>query len=413
MLPKADDLNRGEARKLDLAARHALGESPQLEVQSRADVERALATPAGNDARDFRAGNLTDAVQKRLLATFGPRLLVVVIHQADKVADIYEYLAEGWLFGETRPARDSPSASDSADDCASPRGNCGKAATADVFDIGFWPRPPRPPGLDFMRQRRALGRCLYRVSVDRTHPSQHGSRRAGRASRAAAGCVCGGRILPYAVSPLLRSIQVPPDTPALASFWIACLCGLGFLAVPLVAYWLASPWFAQLSPGLSPRNRGGALFAAMGAGIAAYLAGPLLLYADTNPALDVLLMSTIVIVLAYLLGRTLDYADSLPLPFVLVPVILAMPAGAALLHADTTWLGLAAGSVVLSAAVIVGGSAIHKNRRLTTVKTDGKPPPADQAQLNSGIPADLPGLVRVPKVRTISRFLPLMRHGSG
>ena len=96
-----------------------------------------------------------------------------------------------------------------------------------------------------------------------------------------------GRTLPYAVSPLLGSIRLPPGTPALASFWIACLAGLGFLAAPLVAYWLASPWFAELWPSLSPANRGGALFAAMGTGIAAYLAGPLLLYLDRHPAIDV------------------------------------------------------------------------------------------------------------------------------
>ena len=96
-----------------------------------------------------------------------------------------------------------------------------------------------------------------------------------------------GRILPYAVSPLLGSIQVPPDTPAWLPFGLRACAGLGFLAAPLVAYWLASPWFAELWPGLSPLNRGGALFVAMGAGIAAYLAGPLLLYTDTNPAIDV------------------------------------------------------------------------------------------------------------------------------
>ena len=109
-----DDLNRGEARKLELAARHVFGESPQLATQSHADVESALTSPAGNDLRDFRAGKITAAVQERLLKAFGPRLLVVVIRQADHVADIYNYEADGWLFGETKTAHDSLSTLGSA-----------------------------------------------------------------------------------------------------------------------------------------------------------------------------------------------------------------------------------------------------------------------------------------------------------
>ena len=172
-----------------------------------------------------------------------------------------------------------------------------------------------------------------------------------------------GRTLPYAVSPLLGSIRPPPGTPALASFWIACLAGLGFLGAPLVAYWLASPWFAELWPSLSPGNRGGALFAAMGAGIAAYLAGPMLLYSEKHPAIDVMLMSMSVMVLAYLLGRTLDHSDPLPLSLAFVPLILTMPAGAALLHADTMWLGLATASIVATGTAIVAGSAMLRKRR--------------------------------------------------
>ena len=50
-----------------------------------------------------------------------------------------------------------------------------------------------------------------------------------------------GRVLPYAVSPLLGSIRLPPGAPGLVSFLLPCLAGLGFLGVPLLIYWLASP----------------------------------------------------------------------------------------------------------------------------------------------------------------------------
>ena len=81
----------------------------------------------------------------------------------------------------------------------------------------------------------------------------------------------------------------------------------------------------------------------MGAGIAAYLAGPMLLYSEEHPAIDVMLMSVSVMVLAYLLGRTLDHSDPLPISLAFVPLILTMPAGAALLHADTIVAGACRG----------------------------------------------------------------------
>ena len=175
----------------------------------------------------------------------------------------------------------------------------------------------------------------------------------------------------------------------LAPFWMVCLAGLGFLAAPLVAYWLASPWFAKLWPSLSPGGHGDALFAAMGAGIAAFLAGPLLLYAEQNPALDVTLMSVIVMGLAYLLGRTLDYSDPLPLSLAFVPLILTMPAGAALLHADTTWLGIAAASIVATGVAVVAGSALVRqacgvSHRAPTENQRPSPQPGSDGPRHSG-----------------------------
>ncbi len=389
----SDDASRSEARKLEQAARHVLGNAPQLEIQSHADVEGALAAPAGNDVRDFWAGNLTSSVRDKLMKTFGRRLLVVVIRRADQVADIYQYQTDGWLLGEVKTVRDSQSPSSGAE--VSP----GHSVAA----------PQQPPPTfsttGFGRDRRdrmawilwanamllVVAYAAYALIVY-SHRAMAGATWSALVALPLVAFAT-GRILPYAVSYLMRSIQVPADTPALDCFWIACICGLGFLAAPMVAYWLASPWFAELWPGLSLRNRGGALFAAMGAGIAAYLAGPLLLYADTNSAIDVVLMSTIAIGLAYLLGRTLDYSDPLPLPFVMLPVILSMPAGAALLHGETTWLAIVAGLVVLSAAIIVAGTAVQRKRRLRTVQSEGSTSAAGQAEHDHGIPSDLQALI--------------------
>ena len=161
----------------------------------------------------------------------------------------------------------------------------------------------------------------------------------------------------------------------------------------MAAYWLASSRLAELWPRLSPGNRGGALFAAMGAGIAAYLAGPLLLYSEQHPAINVILMSTSAMVLAYLLGRTLDHADPLPISLVFVPLILAMPAGAALLHAGTIGLGFAAGSIVVTATAVVAANAMRRVRRLKTAGGDFDPTLADHSRIGGGVPADVQELV--------------------
>ena len=109
-------------------------------------------------------------------------------------------------------------------------------------------------------------------------------------------------------------------------------------------------------------------------------------------------------VLAYLLGRTLDYADSLPLSLALVPLILAMPAGAAFLHADTAWLAVAAASIVAAGATIVAASAMHSGGRLRTGTSNFNPSLDDQAQIGSGIPADVQELARRAENPAYQRF---------
>ena len=130
-----------------------------------------------------------------------------------------------------------------------------------------------------------------------------------------------GRTLPCAVSPLLGSIRLPPERrrwpPSGLRAWRD--------SVFSPRRWLPTGWRRPGSPSCGRVESGQsrrALFAAMGAGIAAYLAGPILLYAEEDPVINIILMSVSVIVLAYLLGRTLDYSDPLPLSLAFVPLIL-------------------------------------------------------------------------------------------
>ncbi len=376
--------DRLRARTLEHAVRQVFRRSPQFQVQTHAAVEEALA-PAGKETPqqagdDFLAGHITAAVQKRLLETFGPRLLAVVIRQADAVADVCCYRTEGRFLEAGKPPQEAFSTSGFGRDR---RGRLAWILWANAALL-------------------AVAYAAY-VLIAHTHRAMTGgsSRIALLLLPLVAFAV--GRTLPYVVSSLLGSVRPPPGTPALASLWFACLAGLGFLGAPLLAYWLASPWFAELWPSLSPGNRGGALFVAMGAGIAAYLAGPVLLCSEQHPAIDVMLMGTSVMVLAYLLGRTLDRSDPLPMSLAFVLLILTMPAGAALLHADTTWLGLAAAAIVATGAAVVSGSALVRKRRSQALRSDFNPSLAGQARIG-GVPADVQEFIRRAENPDYQRF---------
>ena len=206
--------------------------------------------------------------------------------------------------------------------------------------------------------------------IVRTHPSMAGGSRLDHVSRAAVGCF-------YRRSHgALRGFSSPwsdPTAPGNAGAGVlldrlpgrARLYGgaAGGLLAGFALVRRAMAQFKSAEPRRGP-VRGD------GSGIAAYLAGPLLLYVDRHPAIDVALMSIAVLALAYLLGRTLDYSDPLPISLAFVPVLLAMPAGIAVLHADTIWLGIAAAVIVTAATAIVAGSAVSRRRRVRAIRAE-------------------------------------------
>jgi len=363
-----------QARALERAARQAFRESPRFRLPTNAELTEALTsgeteTPS-TALEDFHAGRITPAVKERLRKAFVPRLLVVVVRQADVIAGICCFRTEGQLLDANKPQE-----------------------TFSTIGIGC-DRRDRLAWIVWVNAVLLVMAYAAYALIVQTHRNMAGGSSRTTLFVLPAIAFIVGRTLPYAVSPLLGSIRLPAATPVLASFWIAPLAGLGFLAAPLAAYWLVAPWFAELWPSLSPARRGGALFAAMGTGIAAYLAGPLLLYAGNHPAIDAMLMSISVVAVAYLFGRTLDYSDPLPLPLVFVPLMLAMPAGAALLHADTLWLGIAMVSIVATGAAVVVGSAMHRKHCLRNAQSNRSASPPDPAAIGGRIPADAQELVR-------------------
>ena len=141
---------------------------------------------------------------------FGPRLLVVVIRQADAIADVCCYRTEGRFLEAGKPPQEA-------------------------FSTSGFGRDRRDRLAWILWANAALLVVAYAAYalIAHTHRAMAGGSSWTTLLVLPLVAFVVGRTLPYAVSPLLGSIRLPPGTPALASFWIACLAGLGFLAAPL------------------------------------------------------------------------------------------------------------------------------------------------------------------------------------
>ncbi len=340
--------------------------SPRFRVRTHAEVATAL-THA--ELADFRASRVTPAVKRQLLAGLAAtKLLVVFIRQVDQTDDVTCCRAEGQIL---EASGDAPS---------------------DSFSTLGFGRDRRSRMAWLVEANLALLVLAFAVYLAIAYTHRAMAAGISRLSLLVMPLVgfAAGRALPYAIAPLLGSICPAPGSPAWVSCWFPLLAGLALIGGTVAIYWLASPQLVKASPIFSPDTRGGALMAAMGAGIAAYLATPLLLYLDTQIAAQLGLLVVSVILLAYLTGRAVDSTDRMPIATAVAPLALTMPLGAALLHADTIWLAAAAALIVAAAAAIIAADFIYERRRRLAAERHGQPHPAP---LHGGIPADLDALI--------------------
>ena len=329
--------------------------SPRFRVHTHADATGAL-SPA--EQADLLAGHLTPAVKTGLLRTFGAtRLLVVTIRPVHVAEGLYYCGTEGQLLDA---ASDSP-----------PEWFVTTGFNRDRRDRLVWIVLANVALL-------AMALAAYALIV-RTHRALAVDTSWSTLLLAPLAGFAVGRVLPCVIAPMLGSLRLEPSTPLAAALWFPLVAGLGLIGLPLAVYWMASPQLAKLRPILSLDTRGGAMFAAIGAGIAAYLAGPLLLYLEGHLVIDVTLMTASVMLLAYMAGRALDNTDPLPLAMAIVPLLLTMPLGAAVLHVDTVWLGLATALIVaIGAAVVVWDWASDSCRHAARDGISGRLPPSKQ-----------------------------------
>ncbi|MHC5056769.1 MAG: ATP-binding protein [Planctomycetota bacterium] len=328
---------------LENEARYIFNGSPKFFVHSRREVAGALSPE--EDAR-YRAGEVTPAAKSRLCEAFGVRqLLVVSIEKRDIVDGDHFYTVEARLH---TPASDK--------------------ATRRLSRMGFC-RDRRSQFLPIVVATALL--LLAAVAVFAVMVRlRRGSFPALKilATVPVVGFVL-GRILPWAIAPLVSTIAPDAENLARLSFWWPCAAGAALLLGPILVYRIASARVQHLSQALGMDGKGGAVFAAVATGTAAYLLVPLFLYRRADAVVTAVPLIIAVGLVAYVLGRTLDKADPFPVHAWALPVVSALGTGAAYAHASPAWLWL----VVL--LTVCGGALIEIQQWTVRRRTqpDGEP----------------------------------------
>ncbi|MBT4502083.1 MAG: AAA family ATPase [Gemmatimonadetes bacterium] len=165
-----------------------------------------------------------------------------------------------------------------------------------------------------------------------------------------------GRTTPWVLIPVLSSIAPPPENLAKLSFWWPCLFGIVIFAGPVIIFRLAGARLNFLTRCFNMNARGGAVGAAIGTGVCAYLAGPLFLLKPEQALealLPLLLGGTF---LFWLLGRVLDEEDrEVPLAIGVLVGILSLAMGAAICCLNPSYLWMISTASILMMGGVLGG----------------------------------------------------------
>lgn len=150
-----------------------------------------------------------------------------------------------------------------------------------------------------------------------------------------------GRLLVWALAPLLRSIEPAPETLALWAFWWPAATGAAFIIGPAAVVQFAQRRFQGLANTLGVFNRGGPFLAAVTLGSGTFMAQSLLFFLGSAGWWGVLPILAAAATCGFLVGRALDETDPAPLWIAGAAVAGALLIGIAWCHADVTWVNLA------------------------------------------------------------------------
>ena len=353
LLPQINVVVRSEPRNLTLESEvfYVFNESPKLFARSQEEVAAAL-PPSALDS--LRNGLLSENLTQRLCEAFRvPRLLVVTVHRTDRVDDIHFYTLTGKIYEK------------------------GDAKPQHVLSKTGFSRDRRAQQIPIVLGHFALlllGLAIYVLVAPSGSSSITPSMLTAPVAAFAA-----GRLLPWALVPLLRTITPIPETLAKLSFWWPVLVGLVlFAAFPALIWFLSGRFQVQ------PRGRAGGFFVAVVLGICAYFLTPQLLWAPQLGWLLATLTIATLLPAAYILGRTLDHLDQLPISTVAFPIVIGLAAGASVLHAN--WILMA----FLALISTTGSGAVlwwHTSSKRTAESERVQPTPQDT------IPADTQALI--------------------
>ena len=160
-----------------------------------------------------------------------------------------------------------------------------------------------------------------------------------------------GRILPCFIISFIMTLAPAPESMAKLSFWWPALLGIAIFAGPGLVFRILSGRIQSYLPALEMSGRGGILFFTLSTGVSAYLATSIFLYLKDGALFLLLPLFLAAGLIAYLIGRSLDHVDQLPLGFLLVSCVGSILLGSAFCSAspEYVWMVL----LVLSLIVII------------------------------------------------------------
>ena len=291
--------------------------SPRFYVHTFKDISQNLTT---EEIEQYRAGSLPTSAKNKLCSAYGTNnLLLITINELDIIGKDYFYQVDGYIFSIEQ---DQPNQNFHVMAlCHDRRGQFKSLLIVNVSLLLF------AVLLYYLLIRIRTGAWpsfLQAISIS------------------ISGFLL-GRITPWIVFPIISSIAPAAEDLAKLSFWWTCIAGFMLLIFPVLIYRIASIRLKSIISILDMEFKGGAVGLTIAMGACAYLAGPLFLLVEGD-AWNILIPCIVTAsVLNYTIGRTLDSKDKMPLYFSVIPVVLALVFGPAILHLEPAYLWIVAG----------------------------------------------------------------------
>lgn len=143
-----------------------------------------------------------------------------------------------------------------------------------------------------------------------------------------------GRLILWILLPFIKTVSPSAETLAKLSFWWPFLAGITIFFVPAVLFRIA---ISRLQPILSIFNingKGGAVFTSIALGVSAYAISPFILYNETVSVLIFIPFIIGVVSSLYILGCSLDSADTKKISVGFIPIFFSAVFGFILCLSD-------------------------------------------------------------------------------